>query len=260
MTRFPSPLAPFSVAPPLFPTPPSTPDAPLRAASLRGRRIPTVSDLAALLLGAALLGGCEVGDPPDPPPLVPVEGVPEEAEATPDQVPEAAPFDLPAEQEAFWTSLEALCGMAFEGTDAEVRRVMHVRQCFLGEIRIPLHVDEDRSRTWIVTRQPHGLRLKHDHRHPDGTDEEITQYGGDTREAGSATTQEFHADVFTAELVPGAGNNIWTMEIHPGELFAYQLVRTGEDWVVRWEFDLTAPVDPPPAPWGYEDTEPTHGG
>jgi hypothetical protein len=46
----------------------------------------------------------------------------------------------------------------------------------------------------------------------------------------------------------------------PRERFAYQLVRTGEEWVVRWEFDLTETVEPPPAPWGYEDTEPTHGG
>ncbi len=173
---------------------------------------------------------------------------------------EAAPHTLPPEQEAFWSALQALCGQAFAGTDPEPRRVMHVRQCFPGEIRIPLHVDDDRSRTWIVTRQPDGLRLKHDHRHDDGTEEEITQYGGDTRDAGSATAQEFWADAFTGELVPGAGANIWTMEVHPGERFAYQLVRTGEDWVVRWEFDLTTPVEPPPAPWGYEATEPTHGG
>lgn len=218
----------------------------IRARRLR-RRSPTHASLGVLplVLGAALLAGPLTGCDP---------------EATPDRTPEAAPFDLPAEQEAFWTSLQGLCGMAFQGTDAEPLRVMHVRQCFPGEIRIPLHVDDDRSRTWIVTREPDGLRLKHDHRHADGTEEEITQYGGDTREPGSTAAQEFWADDFTGELVPGAGNNIWTMEVHSGERFASQLVRTGEEWVVRWEFDLTAPVEPPPAPWGYEATEPTHGG
>ncbi len=166
--------------------------------------------------------------------------------------------ELPEEQDAFWGSLLELCGMAFEGTDDEVRRVMHVRHCSPDEIQIPLHVDDDRSRTWILTRHAEGLRLKHDHRHEDGTEEEVTQYGGDTRDAGSAASQDFYADDFTGELVPGAGNNIWTMELEPGASFAYQLVRTGEDWQVRWEFDLTRPVEAPPAPWGYEDTEPTH--
>src|SRR3712207_8407608 len=44
------------------------------------------------------------------------------------------------------------------------RLVMHVRDCSPNEVRIPFHVGEDRSRTWIVTRTAAGLRLKHDHR------------------------------------------------------------------------------------------------
>jgi len=223
--------------------------------------------LLALLLVAGFLAGCGTEEAPQEgsgaDPGMGLEPAPE-APPTPAPAPDAQlaqphPHDLPPEQEAFWNALQALCGQAFAGTDEEVGRVMHVRQCFPGEIRIPLHVDDDRSRTWIVTRQADGLRLKHDHRHEDGTEEEVTRYGGDTRDAGSARAQEFWADDFTGELVPGAGNNIWTMEVHPGDRFAYQLVRTGEEWVVRWEFDLTEPVTAPPAPWGYEDTQPTPG-
>ena len=171
-------------------------------------------------------------------------------------------YELPAEQDAFWASVLDLCGMAFEGTDDEVRRVMHVRQCYPDEIRIPLHVDDNRSRTWILTRTSQGIRLKHDHRYEDGTEEEITQYGGDTDEVGTANMQTFPADEFTrtviAAEVGGAQNNIWRMEIIPGEEFAYRLTRSTFDNALRWAFDLTTPVDPPPAPWGYEDTEPTH--
>ncbi|TVP57880.1 MAG: hypothetical protein EA351_05115 [Gemmatimonadales bacterium] len=171
-------------------------------------------------------------------------------------------FELPEEQDAFWSSILDLCGMAFEGTDDEVRRVMHVRQCYPDEIRIPLHVDDNRSRTWILTRTAEGIRLKHDHRYEDGTEEEITQYGGDTDEVGTPNVQTFPADEFTrtviAELARGAENNIWRMEIEPGEEFAYRLTRSTFDNALRWAFDLTNPVDPPPAPWGYEDTEPTH--
>ncbi|HYH81074.1 MAG TPA: hypothetical protein VEX86_14830, partial [Longimicrobium sp.] len=155
------------------------------------------------------------------------------------------------------------CGRAFEGrvttTDeadrafAASRLVMHVRSCRDDEIRIPFHVGEDRSRTWVISRTASGLRLKHDHRHADGSEDAVTQYGGDTRSAGSATRQEFHADAHTAALIPAAAVNVWTVEVIPGERFAYALRREGTDRRFRVEFDLTRPVAPPPAPWGHAD-------
>lgn len=173
---------------------------------------------------------------------------------------------LPPEQDAFWISILELCGQAFERVDE--RYVMHVRQCYPDEIRIPVHVydeEEDewnRSRTWILTRTEDGLRLKHDHRYPDGSEEEVTQYGGDTEEVGEPGMQTFPADSFTREtideLVPGARNNIWRMEITPGEVFSYRLTRSTFENSLQWAFDLTSPVEPPTAPWGYEATSPTH--
>jgi hypothetical protein len=174
------------------------------------------------------------------------------------------PASAPAHpQDAFFASLQQLCGNAYEGAVAVrlpeggddpftgQRLVMHVRECFENEIRIPFHVGENRSRTWIVTRTADGLRLKHDHRHEDGTQEELTQYGGDTRDAGTATRQEFPADAHTAALLPVAATNVWTVEVIPGETFAYALRREGTDRRFRAEFDLTRTVPAPPAPWGY---------
>ena len=168
---------------------------------------------------------------------------------------------LSSEQEAFWDALEDLCGEAFPSVGDEDEEdgemVMHVRHCEEEEIQIPLHIGDDRSRTWIVTRQDEGLRLKHDHRYEDGTEEDLTWYGGDTQDAGFPEAQDFYADDETAEMLPEAAGNVWTMELEPGDTFVYQLIRDG-DMRARWTFDLTDPVDPPPAPWGYEDTEPTH--
>ena len=114
-------------------------------------------------------------------------------------------------QDAFFERLSALCGKAFEGrvaspaVDADAafagkRLVMHVRNCSTDEIRIPFHVGEDRSRTWVVTRTGAGLRLKHDHRHEDGSEDALTRYGGDTVQAGTAERQEFPADRFSKEM------------------------------------------------------------
>lgn len=166
-------------------------------------------------------------------------------------------------QSRFFASLQAQCGKAFEGRIASPpveadsafagkRLVMHVRGCSAGEIRIPFHVGEDRSRTWVVTRTDAGLRLKHDHRHSDGSEDELTQYGGDSAGEGTARRQEFPADdfskaMFVRESIPASTANVWAMEAD-GRIFAYELRRPGRFF--RVEFDLGRPVAEPPPPWG----------
>jgi len=160
--------------------------------------------------------------------------------------------------DAFLAALRAHCGKAYVGrvinpqpSDSAFTRqrlVMHVRAC--GDtVRIPFHVGEDRSRTWVFTRTSSGVRLKHDHRHVDGSEDAITQYGGDSRAGGTASRMEFAADSATAALIPAARTNVWTVEV-TATRFVYQLAREGTERRFRVEFDLTAPVAAPPAPWG----------
>jgi hypothetical protein len=160
----------------------------------------------------------------------------------------------------FWGRLTALCGNAYGGRVTESvpadtvmssqPLVMHVRDCSADTIRIPFHVGENRSRTWVLTREPSGLRLKHDHRHEDGAPDSVTMYGGDTRGDGVGERQEFLADSLTASLIPAARTNIWMIEVIPGQTFVYALRREGSDRRFRAEFDLAAPVPTPPPAWG----------
>lgn len=176
------------------------------------------------------------------------------------------PATLPAD--AFLAQLKTHCGKAFEGrvvtgdpADASFagqRLVMHVRQCSNDQVRIPFHVGNDRSRTWIVTRTATGLRLKHDHRHEDGSADSLTMYGGDSRGLGTASRQEFPADaesiaLFTREGRSVSNNNVWAMEVSSAG-FAYELRRPPIPGgrFFRVEFDLAQPVEPPPLPWGAE--------
>ena len=217
-----------------------------------------------LFLGPVLVA-CEV---PEPDPEELVETPEDPYVATPDDpgaetpAPEAGVTEA---QQVFWERLEALCGQAFEGRPLEApedsdwweaeRMVMHVRECDDDEIRIPLHVDDDRSRTWVVTRTEHGLQLKHDHRLEDGSpDTANTDYGGHTGTGGSIWRQEFPADEYSVEAVPGRESQLWYLEIRPGDAFYYGLRREATGLRYRVEFDLTRPVDAPPAPWGAEGT------
>lgn len=176
-----------------------------------------------------------------------------------DSAPDTGAIELAA-PDAYLAALRTHCGKAYEGqidnpqpsdsAFAGQRLVMHVRGC--GDtVRIPFHVGENRSRTWVFTRTDNGVRLKHDHRHEDGSEDAVTQYGGDARADGTASVMAFEADAFTAELIPVAKTNVWTVEITPTQ-FVYQLERIGTDRRFRVVFDLTAPVTPPPAPWGAE--------
>lgn len=167
--------------------------------------------------------------------------------------------------DTFWTQLQALCGNAYAGLlivepDGEAGfagqdLVMHVRECREDRIRIPFFVGEDRSRTWVLTRvevdgEPR-LELKHDHRHADGSEDEVTMYGGATTNLGLNTQQVFPADQHTREIIEPAHANVWRIELLPGDRFSYHLRRLGTERVFRVDFDLAETIETPEAPWGW---------
>lgn len=141
-------------------------------------------------------------------------------------------------QRAFFENVQKLCGQRFIGATEFPPDEVHplggkellitIAQCDENEIRIPFQAGEDKSRTWILRLTDGRLLLKHDHRHPDGTPDKVTMYGGWAAE-GTATRQRFAADEETAKLIPEAATNVWTMEIDPANgQFVYALERDGK--------------------------------
>ena len=172
----------------------------------------------------------------------------------------------PTSADQFFENFSSICGKSFAGNlvssdevDADfagMAMVMHVRDCSENEIRIPFHVEDNRSRTWIISRTSTGLRLKHDHRHEDGEEDVVTMYGGDTATPGTENRQEFPADEFSKQLFTREGldvsvDNVWAVEIHPGETYAYELRRPNRFF--RVEFDLKEPIETPPPAWGHAE-------
>ena len=160
-----------------------------------------------------------------------------------------------APRDAFWANLQALCEGAAPGRllrapegdtqiDPNADLVVHFRECGDEELRFPLHVGEDRSRTWVFIRHDDHLELRHDHRNLDGTEQSNTWYGATTLEEGTGRVQEFVTD-------RGGRLSGWRVVIEPGERFTYGTIRNGE-WRHHLEFDLTAHAEMPPPPWGHE--------
>lgn len=182
----------------------------------------------------------------------------------------------PSSQDVYFDRLSILCGKAYPGklvsdqeADADMMgqpMIMHVATCDQNEIQIPFHISNadgtwNRSRTWMITRTEDGLRLKHRHRHEDGSLDDVSNYGGDTESEGTPERQEFPVDAESIDLFTTSGldqsvTNTWAVEISPpgkqDARFAYELRRpdTAGGRFFRVEFDLAKPVDIPPAPWG----------
>ena len=164
----------------------------------------------------------------------------------------------PAEE--FWNALQSHCGKAYEGVlelpeEDEAfggkKLMMHVRSCSDTVIKIPFYVGEDKSRTWILTYKDDRISLQHDHRHEDGTEDEINFYGGTTTNAGKADIQFFPADEHTQKMIPAAATNVWWITINKTS-FTYNLRRLGTDRIFRVVMDVTSPIATPEAPWGWK--------
>ena len=161
----------------------------------------------------------------------------------------------------FWNNLLEHCGKTYEGQVVEApenddfrgkKLLMHVRACEDNVIKIPFFVGEDRSRTWVLTKTNGQIELKHDHRHEDGSEDEVTMYGGTASNHGLAELQVFPADQETADLLPLAASNIWWITLD-GTTFTYNLRRLGTNRYFSIAFDLKRPAATPAAPWGWED-------
>lgn len=166
------------------------------------------------------------------------------------------------QQDAFWAALQQHCDYAYAGSVSDAtpyyrpgverrRLVAHFLDCAPDRMHIALHIDDNRSRNWILTRTGGTIRLKHDHRAPDGSEEEITQYGGDAPVPGLSDRQIFPADAHTARILPARADNFWFMHLVDDTTLQYGVHWPTAGHSIRLEFDLSRPVAAPPRPWGY---------
>ncbi|MFW5778092.1 MAG: hypothetical protein ACOCW7_02880 [Bacteroidota bacterium] len=157
--------------------------------------------------------------------------------------------NLSVDEKAFLNNLVSLCGKSFagketyskDGRDSWVNRsmVIHFTVCETDLVKIPFHIDDDQSRTWVFMNENGKLRFQHDHRHKDGSPEDLTLYGGYADGKGNAFRQSFPADDYTNRLINDNLDRVWNIILSEDFSFLkYELGYDGEI-VFRAEFDLT---------------------
>jgi hypothetical protein len=157
-------------------------------------------------------------------------------------------------QVKFFNHFKSLEGKKFSGKEIfiaegkeswkELELEMFVREFHDTIIYIPFRVGDNKSRTWMVMLENgNKLRFRHDHRHEDGTPEDLNLYGGYASDDGTAFKQIFPADEFTCKMLERICDNEWIAEFSDDlSKFYYSLRKKGE-LIITIEFDLTKPID-----------------
>ncbi len=172
------------------------------------------------------------------------------------------PSEISTEQQIFWDALRQHCGNAYQGELADATPyylpfddsnvILHIRDCSGSAMHLALHIGDDRSRNLMLTKVEGTLQLKHDHRYEDGNEESVSQYGGKAPKPGLVNRQIFRADAHTTRILPQRYDNFWFLDIMDETTLAYGVHWPTYGHSIRIEFDTSAPVSAPPAPWGFE--------
>ena len=171
--------------------------------------------------------------------------------------------ETPNPQHVFFDRFLAYCGQSFAAHIVEDDQpsdawnqplVVHIRDCETDTLRMPLHVGEDRSRTWVLQRTEKGLNFRHIHLHQDCSVDAVSPYGGHTAENGTESLQSFPVDAASKTLFEENGlavstQNTWRLGFPSADTMSYELTRPNRSLIVH--VDLSQPIAEPPPAWGY---------
>jgi len=151
----------------------------------------------------------------------------------------------------FMKNIESHCGKSFYGkvlfpvnpeAPFNVETVYMVfESCTEEGARMPFIPGNDMSGTWVLTVKEDGLLFKYDHRHDDGTPEDISMYGGYADNTGTALMQNFPADEETALMIPEATTNVWTFQFNEDFTEFHYILKRHNALRFHVVFDLTSP-------------------
>lgn len=166
---------------------------------------------------------------------------------------------IASNQESFFDAIKSHCGKAFSGSVEDSSNstayngkkfVLHIRDCSNTQIKMPLHIDDNSSRILILTKSGESIKLEHDHRHPDGSPDALTLYGGYSVDS-TAKVANFPESSESIAITKAHAPNrtypsLWSI-ILSAEDITYQVVRPGR--TIKSNFKFTDTLSDPPTAW-----------
>lgn len=180
------------------------------------------------------------------------------------QAPPAQPAQtVQGTQMEWYQGLAEFCGQTFAGTVVANEPagadpawqaspvLLHWRACESGGKVLQFARGDDRSLSVLLGLHPGGLYLRHIVHGEDGQPDELSNFGGQGRMLPGGSGVEFALDDAGRDLFASHGHGdradaVWTLE-RQAQVFAYE--GRWNDGRLRVEFDLSDPVEAPPASW-----------
>ena len=153
---------------------------------------------------------------------------------------------------SFYDKLQGYCGRQLPGvvlypTGKEapfqgLEITMMVEACSTKEIRMPIQVGPKIYRTLILGQDKNGYTLRHENKRADGTQAEISMYGGQTNGTNDSYLLLFPADGYSRQLLGAELNYAWSLAFNSDKSTLSYMIENDGKLTLQIDFDLTHPV------------------
>jgi len=116
---------------------------------------------------------------------------------------------------------------------------LEVAQCNQKEIRMPIYINEKIYRTLILSQDQSNYILRHENKRSDGTQAEISMYGGQTDGKKDAFLLLFPADGYSRQLLGAELNYAWSLAFTSDKSTLSYMIENNGKLTLQIDFDLS---------------------
>lgn len=162
------------------------------------------------------------------------------------------PAIIPSHSESFLENFHHFCKKEFKGSivypagnDAPFKgqlikvKVIHISP---NEIQLPITIGNKIYRILHLKKDANGVWLQHENKKPDGTQAEISLYGGKAINSDKPFLMVFQADAYTKALLGSERNSSWLLAFSNDKQILTYIAQSDGFLDLQLDFDLTTPV------------------
>jgi hypothetical protein len=114
--------------------------------------------------------------------------------------------------------------------------------CSDKEIRMPIYINQKIYRTLVLSQDKTHYTLRHENKRPDGTQAEISMYGGQTTGKTDNYLLLFPADGYSRQLLGAELNYAWSLGFNSDKSTLSYMIENDGKLTLQIDFDFNQPV------------------